>query len=45
MKTKSFGNERLKCLFSQVQGDYDLQKIFKPIPLLKKREQQGKRQL
>jgi nitrogen regulatory protein PII-like uncharacterized protein len=26
----------LKCLFSQVQGDSDLQEIFKPIPLLKK---------
>jgi hypothetical protein len=26
----------LKCLFSQVQGDFDLQEIFKPIPLLKK---------
>jgi hypothetical protein len=26
----------LKCLFSQVQGDFDLQEIFKPIRLLKK---------
>jgi hypothetical protein len=37
MKTKSFGNERLKCLFSQVQGDSDLQNIFERIPLSKKR--------
>jgi hypothetical protein len=45
MKTKSFGNERLKCLFSQVQGDYDLQKKIKTNYPSQKREQQGKRQL
>ncbi len=42
MKTKSFGNERLKCLLSQVQGDSDLQKIFEPIPLLKKESNKEK---
>jgi hypothetical protein len=42
MKTKSFANERLKCLLSQVQGDSDLQKIFEPIPLLKKERNKEK---
>jgi hypothetical protein len=38
MKTKSFGNERLKCLLSQVQGDSDSE----PIPLLKKESNKEK---
>jgi hypothetical protein len=36
--------EGLKCQFSQVERDLDLQKIFKPIPISNKKAQ-GKKQL
>jgi hypothetical protein len=43
MRTKSFGHGRLKCPFSQVEGDLDLQEILKLTPLPKK--EQGRRWL
>jgi hypothetical protein len=44
MRTKSFGHGRLKCPFSQVEGDLDLQEVLKLTPFSKK-EQQGRRWL
>ncbi len=37
VKTESFGHGGLKHSFSQVEGDLDLQKILKLVPLPKKR--------
>ncbi len=37
MKIESLGNPMLKHSFSQVEGDLDLQEIFKLTPLPKKR--------
>jgi hypothetical protein len=37
MRIKSFGHGVLKCSFSQVEGDLDLQEILKLTPLPKKR--------
>jgi hypothetical protein len=36
---------RLKCQFSQVEGDLDLQKIPQPIPIPEKRTLKKKRKL
>ncbi len=44
MRTIFFGHGGLKCPFSQVEGDLDLQEILKLTPLPKK-EQQGRRWL
>jgi hypothetical protein len=37
MKTKVFGHGGLKCSFSQMEGDLDLQEIHKLAPLPKKK--------
>ncbi len=33
MRTKCFGHEKLKCPFSQVEGDFNLQEMLTLIPL------------
>jgi hypothetical protein len=37
MNTKKFGYGRLKCSFSQVEGDFNLKEILKLIPIPKRR--------
>jgi hypothetical protein len=43
MRTKSFGHGGLKCPFSQVEGDLNLQVVLKLTPLSKK--EQGRKWL
>jgi hypothetical protein len=37
MNTKKFGYGRLKCSFSQVEGNFNLKEILKLIPIPKRR--------
>jgi len=45
MNTKKFGYGRLKCSFSQVEGDFNLKEILKLIDIPKMRVNKKKRKI